>query len=222
MTKTPTISFSIILSVRRIEMAESSKRNVENTGFLSREEVLAIGFAAVGENVRIDRSVRFYGADKISIGSHVRIDAYSVLSAGAEGIGIGDHVHISVYVFLTGAARIELHDFSGLAARVIIYSSNDDYLGEALTGPTIPAEFRKVTNAPVIVGRHVVVGAGSVVLPGVTIAEGACVGALSLIKTDVPAFLIVAGPKGQSVKERRKDFLEYEQRLLQEPPEVER
>ena len=186
---------------------------METTGFLSVEEIQAVGFAAVGDNVRIDRTARFYGASRISIGSHVRIDAYSVLSAGAEGIRIGDHVHISVYVFLTGAARIELHDFSGLSARVTIYSSNDDYLGEALTGPTIPEEFRKVTSARVIVGKHVVVGAGSVVLPGVTISEGACVGALSLIKKDVPAFQIVAGRKGKIVRERRKDFLAYERRL---------
>ena len=190
--------------------------NFKDTGFLSREEIQAIGFAAVGGNVSIDRTARFYGAGRISIGSQVRIDAYSILSAGTEGISIGNHVHISVYVFLTGAARIELNDFSGLAARVTIYSSNDDYLGEALTGPTIPEELRKVTNAPVIVGRHSVVGAGSVILPGVTISEGACVGALSLIKKDVPPFLIVAGHNGQVVRERRKDFLEYERRLRHE------
>jgi acetyltransferase-like isoleucine patch superfamily enzyme len=186
---------------------------MENTGFLTREEIQAIGFAAVGENVCIDRTARFYGAGRIWIGSQVRIDAYSVLSAGAEGISIGDHVHISVYVFLTGAARIEVRDFSGLSARVTVYSSNDDYLGESLTGPTVPDEFRKVTNAPVIIGRHVVIGAGSVVLPGVTISEGACVGALSLIKKDIPAYQIVAGREGKIVRQRKKDFLAYETRL---------
>lgn len=186
---------------------------MENTGFLSKEEAQAIGFATLGENVLIDRTARFYGAARISIGSNVRIDAYSVLSAGAEGIFIGSHVHISVYVFLTGAARIELHDFSGLSARVTIYSSNDDYLGHALTGPTVPEEFRKVTNAPVSVGKHVVIGAGSVVLPGVTILEGACVGGLSLIKKDIAAYQIVAGREGKVVRERRKDFLAYETRL---------
>jgi len=186
---------------------------VANSGFLSREEIQAIGFARVGENVSIDQTARFYDARRISIGSHVRIDAYSVLSAGAEGIVIGSHVHISVYVFLTGAARIELHDFSGLSARVTVYSSNDDYLGDALTGPTVPVELRNVTDAPVTIGKHVVIGAGSVVLPGVTISEGACVGALSLIKKDIPPYQIVAGRKGSVVGQRRKDFLALETRL---------
>lgn len=186
---------------------------MNKNGFLSAQKLQTIGFASIGNNVQIDSTARFYGVGRISIGSNVRIDAYSILSAGAEGIIIGSHVHIGVFVFLTGASRIELHDFSGLSGRVSIYSSNDDYHGYALTGPTIPDEFRKVTNAPVIVGRHVVVGAASVILPGVTIAEGACVGALSLVKSDVPAFSIVAGQKGQCIGRRKKDFLKLEQHL---------
>jgi dTDP-4-amino-4,6-dideoxy-D-glucose acyltransferase len=186
---------------------------MNKNGFLNSDELKAIGFISIGNNVHIDSTARFYGASRISIGSNVRIDAYSVLSAGSEGISIGNHVHIGVYVFLTGAARIELNDFSGLSGRVSIYSSNDDYHGNALTGPTIPDEFRKVTNAPVIIGRHVVVGAGSVVLPGVTISEGACVGALSLVKKDVSAFSIIGGQKGQLIGQRKKDFLKLEQHL---------
>lgn len=183
------------------------------SGFMRAEEIAAIGFAAVGEAVLIDRSARFYGAERISIGSNVRIDAYAVLSAGAGGISIGNHVHIAVYVFLTGAARIELHDFSGLSGRVSVYSSNDDYSGHALTGPTVPDEFRNVASAPVTVGKHVIVGAGSVILPGVMLNEGCCVGALSLVKRDVPPFAIVAGQKTRILGERTRDFLDMEERL---------
>lgn len=186
---------------------------MSDNGFLSVEELQTIGFAAIGSNVLIDRTALFYGVSRIFIGSDVRIDAYSVISAGAEGISIGNHVHIGVYGFLTGAARIELHDFSGLSGRVSIYSSNDDYHGDALTGPTVPDDFRKVTSAPVIVGRHAVVGAASVILPGVKICEGACVGALSIVKREVPAFSIVAGQKGQIIGLRKKDFLKLEQSL---------
>jgi galactoside O-acetyltransferase len=186
---------------------------MNNDGFLSPDELKAVGFASVGHNVQIDSTARFYGASRISIGSNVRIDAYAVLRAGDEGISIGDHVHIDAFVLLTGAARIELHDFSGLSARVSIYTSNDDYHGDGLTGPTVPDEFRKVTNAPVIIGRHAVVGAGSVILPGVTISEGACVGATSLVKRDVSPFSIVAGQNGKLIGLRKKDFLKLEQRL---------
>lgn len=186
---------------------------MNNSGFLSVEEVRSLGFSAVGENVLIDRTARFYNASQVSIGCNVRVDAYSVISAGCGGISIGDHVHIAVYVLLTGAAHIELQDFCGLSGRVSIYSSNDDYRGDALTGPTIADEFRKVTSARVVIGRHVVVGVGSVILPGVTIREGACVGALSLVKEDVPSFKIVAGQPAKIIGERKRDFLELELRL---------
>jgi galactoside O-acetyltransferase len=187
---------------------------MKNIGFMTAEEINSIGFAKVGREVLIDRTVLFYGASRISLGSNVRIDAFSVLSAGEGGIKIGSHVHLGVYVFLTGSAPIELQDFSGLSGKVSIYSSNDDYQGNALTGPTVPNEFRMVTSARVIIGRHVVVGAGSIILPGVTISEGACVGALSLVRKDVPAFKIVAGSKGQIVGERKRDFLALETLFL--------
>jgi len=189
---------------------------MNKSGFMNPADLNALGFSEVGENVSIDSTALFYNPSQISIGSNVRIDAYSVISAGSGGISIGDHVHIGAYVLLVGAARIELHSYSGLSGRVSIYSSNDDYKGDALTGPTVPDEFRKVTRAPVTIGRHVVVGAGSVILPGVTIAEGACVGALSLIRRDVPSFKIVAGHLARIVGERKRDFLELELRMKAE------
>jgi dTDP-4-amino-4,6-dideoxy-D-glucose acyltransferase len=182
-------------------------------GFLCSRELESLGFSALGRNVRVDASARFYGVERISIGSDTRIDAYSVISAGAGGVAIGSHVHIAAFVFLAGTERIEIGDFAGLSGRASIYSSNDDYSGRALTGPTIPDELRRVHAAPVHIGRHVVVGAGSIVLPGVSIGEGAAVGALSLVKHDVAPFAIVVGTDGRVIGERSRDLIELERRL---------
>jgi len=182
-------------------------------GFMDDDELAALGCARLGDDVKIDRSVRIYGAARLEIGDHVRVDAYSVLSCGAEGIAIGSHVHLGVYVFLSGGARIEVQDFAGLSGRVSIYSSNDDYSGAALTGPTVPDDLRNVTEAPVVVGRHAIVGAGSVVLPGVTIGVGAAVGSLSLVREDVEEFATVVGAPARRVGARRRDLLELGERL---------
>jgi galactoside O-acetyltransferase len=179
--------------------------------------VLAIGFARVGDNVLIDESARFYSADRIEIGSNVRIDAFAVLSAGQQGAILGDHVHIAVGALLIGAARIEIQDFVNISAYTTIYASNDDYHGRALTGPTIPDDLRMVYTAPVLVGRHVIVGAGTVILPGVTIGEGAAVGAHSIIKRDVAPFTIVVGSSGRVIGTRRKDLLALEAELRSRP-----
>lgn len=186
---------------------------MNNPDFLSAEELQAQGFKSIGTHVLIDRTVRIHGASRINIGSNVRIDAYGVISAGIDGINIGDYVHIGTHLFMAGAGRIEMHDFSGLSGKVSVYSSNDDYHGTALTNPTVPEEFRNVTSAPVTIGRHVIVGAGSVILPGVTLHEGASVGALTLVRKDVEAFSMIYGQGGMVVGQRKRDLLELEKAL---------
>lgn len=182
-------------------------------GVLSREQIERMGFAAVGENVALSDKASFYGCGRIAIGSNVRIDDFCVLSAGQGGIVLGDHIHVAVYTSLIGAGRIALGDFCNLSSRVSIYSSSDDYSGATMTNPTVPAAYTGVRHADVTLGRHVIVGAGSVVLPGVTLEEGVAVGALSLVQADCAAFGIYAGTPARRIKERRRDLLALEQQF---------
>ena len=182
--------------------------------FLSDTELVAMGFAAVGRNVKISNRASFYGCERIVLGDHVRIDDFCVLSAGEGGICIGRNVHLAAHCSLIGAGRIVLEDFSGISSRVAIYSSNDDYSGAAMTNPTVPALYTRVTHAPVHIGRHVIVGSGSVILPGVTIGEGAAVGALSLVKRDCEAFGVYSGVPARRIGARKTDLLALEARLL--------
>ena len=64
-----------------------------------------------------------------------------------------------------------------------------------------------------LLGEHVIVGAGSIILPGVTIGQGTAVGALTLVRKDIPPFAIVAGPRGEVIGERDQRLLELEQKL---------
>jgi galactoside O-acetyltransferase len=87
-------------------------------GLLSRAELDRMGFAALGEGLRVSDKASFYGASRIELGDHTRIDDFCVLSAGTGGIQIGRHVHVAVYTSLIGAGRIELGDFCNLSSRV--------------------------------------------------------------------------------------------------------
>jgi acetyltransferase-like isoleucine patch superfamily enzyme len=149
--------------------------------------------AAVGDEVRIDSTARIFGSEHVSIGSHVRIDCYTVITAGPEPVIIGDHVHLGVGVCLFGTAGIEIGTFASLSGRVAVYSTSDDFVGGHLVGPTVPPDLRDVQAARVIVGSHAVIGAGSVILPGVTVGRGAAVGALSLVKREVAEGEVAAG-----------------------------
>jgi dTDP-4-amino-4,6-dideoxy-D-glucose acyltransferase len=153
----------------------------------------------------------------MTFGDHARIDCFSLLSAGPEGMRIGRNVHLAAGVYLFGSGgRVVIEDFAGLSARTSVYTATDDFKEGHLTGPTIPLKFRKVTSGAVLVGRHVIVGTGTVIMPGVTIGRGAAVGAQSFVRKDVAEFEIVAGNPLRLLGVRDRRVLELEQQYLGE------
>lgn len=185
-------------------------------GILSREQIDAMGFARVGKNPRLSDKASYYNCANIVIGDNVRIDDFCVLSAGIGGIEIGNYIHIAVYTSLIGAGKIILQDFSNISSKVAIYSSNDDYSGAYMTNPMVPEEFTNVSHKDVSIGRHVIIGAGSVVLPGVTLEEGVAIGALSLVSKSCKEFGIYSGVPAKQIKERKRELLDVEKKLLEQ------
>ncbi|HCM9561322.1 TPA: acyltransferase [Enterobacter cloacae subsp. cloacae] len=180
---------------------------------LTREEIEQIGFASVGNNVFISTKASFYGSSKIHIGNNVRIDDFCVISAGEGGVYIGNYIHIAVYSSLIGSGRITLMDYSNISSRVSIYSSNDDYSGNYMSNPMVPTDFTNVTHDAVVVGKHVIVGSGSIVLPGVILDEGCAIGAHSLVKHNCEKLTIYAGNPARKIRDRNDKLLELEKQL---------
>jgi galactoside O-acetyltransferase len=181
----------------------------------SQEELAALGLGSCGSDVLIHRSVVLFNPGQIHLGSHVRIDCFSLLSAGPEGIHIGDRVHLAVssYVF-GGGGRVEFAPFSGLSSRVSLYTATDDYGGEFLTNPTVPERYRNCLNGPITLGRHVIIGANSVIMPNVILGDGVAVGAMSFINKSVEAFNVVVGRPAKVIGKRDQGLLALEQELL--------
>jgi acetyltransferase-like isoleucine patch superfamily enzyme len=185
-------------------------------GFLNHNDLKQLGLGSFGNNVFISDKASFYGVENIHIGNNVRIDDFCVLSAGAAGIIIGNYVHIAVYTSLIGQGKIILEDFSNISSRVSIYSSNDDYSGNSLTNPMVLAEFKDVSNLPVHICRHVIIGCGTVILPGVTIHKGAAVGALSLVNADCEELGIYMGVPCRKKSTRKSKIFTLEGLFLKE------
>lgn len=188
-------------------------------GFLSQAQLDALNFKYLGQNVLISDKASLYNTSNISIGDNSRIDDFCIISAGGEGISIGRYVHIACYCSLIGKSRIEMHDFSGLSSKVSIYSSSDDYSGNYLTNPTVPQEFTNVIHKPVILKKHVIVGASAVILPGVIAEEGAAIGAFALVVKSCEPFSIYGGIPARKVKERNKNILALEHQLNNATPQ---
>jgi galactoside O-acetyltransferase len=184
------------------------------TSFYDREELEALGLAAFGANVLISRRSSFYSPHMIHLGSNVRIDDYCVVSGGG-GLRLGDHVHVASFCALFAGAGIVMGDFSGLSARVTIFTESDDYSGASLTNPTVPSEYKPgVQRGEVTIGRHVIVGASTTILPGIALAEGAAIGAHSLVTKDCDAWTVYFGVPAKRLHRRKRDLLQLERELL--------
>lgn len=181
--------------------------------FYSQSDLKKIGFKKIGENVLISDKASIYGAKNISLGDNVRIDDFCIISAGEGGIKIGNYVHIACYASIIGKEEVILGDFSGISAKVSVYSSSDDYSGAYLTNPMVPEEFTNVISKPVLLREHVIVGANSVILPGVSLGVGVAVGALSLVTKSFDDFVIIAGSPAKVIKPRKKNIIALEHKL---------
>lgn len=182
--------------------------------FLTDKELKNIGFKKVGKNVRISKKCSIYGAEDIEIGNNVRVDDFSLLSGN---IKLHDYIHIAAYVALFGGnAGIEVKDFTTISSRGAIYAISDDYSGETMTNPMIPNEYRRVAEKKVTLGRHVIVGTGTTILPGVEIGEGTAIGAMSLVLRNLPEWGVYAGIPCKRMKERKKDLLLLEEKFKDE------
>lgn len=177
-------------------------------------QIKKVGFKNIGLNVRISDKASIYGAEHIEIGDNVRVDDFCVLSAGKQGIKIGSHIHIAVHSSIIGQGEVIISDFANISSRVSIYSSNDDYSGLSMTSPVIDNKYTNVKHDKVFIGKHVIVGSGSVVLPGSTINHGAAIGALSMVKAELDEFTIYAGCPLRKIKERKRDILDLEIEFL--------
>jgi galactoside O-acetyltransferase len=187
------------------------------------DELSKIGFKSYGDDVKISRSAVFYHPERIELGNHVRIDDFASLSACQNGfIKIGSYVHIAAFVMIEATHGVIMEDFAGLAARVLIFGASDNYNGEYLTGPTVSHRYRGEQGALVRVGRHVVVGAATVLLPGASIGDGSAVGALSLVKKPLPAGGIFVGVPATLIAKRSHKVFELERVFLSEGSDEEK
>lgn len=178
------------------------------TSFYSEEELEGLGLKSYGKNVLISRKCSLYGAGGISLGDHVRIDDFCILSGN---ITIHNYVHISAYTSMfSGDSKIEIGDYTAVSSRIAIYAESDDYSGESMVNPMVPDECRKLVAGDVSIGRHSIIGSGSTVLPGVTVGEGVSVGAMSLINKDLEPWTVNVGIPCRKIKDRSKKLLEYE------------
>ncbi len=156
-----------------------------------------------GIDVRISNKSEIVRPELVTIGNHVGIDMGVYISVRAI---IGDYIHIAPHVCIIGGkdALLTMEDFTGIAAGCKVVCAGDDYT-KGLLNPLVPIKYRNVINKPVKFERFSCIGVNSVVLPGVTLAEGSVLGANSLLIKDTEPWIIYVGSPAKPIGIRDKE-----------------
>lgn len=182
--------------------------------YLTNEQLKSMNFKHLGVDVKISDKASIYNPELIEIGDYSRIDDFCVISGK---IKLGRHVHLAPFCLLAGGSEgITMEDFSGGAYHVQIFSQSDDYSGRTLTNPTVPQKYKNETKKAVYIGKHVIIGTSSIVFPGVHIADGCSVGAMTLVNKTTEPWGIYVGNPAKRVKERSRDLLTLEAEFCKE------
>lgn len=174
--------------------------------FYTSTELAQLGLKYYGKDVLISRKASIYSANTIEIGSNIRIDDFCILSGN---IKIGNNVHISAGSKLYGQGSIEFQDYSGCSANCTIYSATDDFSGDFMIGSMAPEQFRHVISGKVTLEKYSQLGANTIVMPDVTVAEGAATGSLTFVNQNLEPWTIYIGIPCRKLKERNRKLLSY-------------
>ena len=139
----------------------------------------------MGKNVKIYDQVNLYGCE---IGDNTKIDAFVYIEGGVK---IGKNVKIRPFTFICEGVTIEDDVFIGPN----VTFTNDK-------NPRVRGEWELLKT---IVKKGASIGAGAVILPGITIGEYALVGAGAVVRKDVPPRAIVVGNPARVLRYRTDD-----------------
>ncbi|MGB3670435.1 MAG: acyltransferase [Phormidesmis sp.] len=145
---------------------------------------------------------KIVGIENIDFGKNIIIDDFVFIHAKKRMV-IGNHVHIATFTSITGGEALTMGDFSALSSGVRLLTGTDDFKSWGFGNSTLDEKYRNTQRLSVHIGQFAVVGANSVILPGVNIGEGASIGAGSVITRDVEAWGIYIG--NRRIGERDKN-----------------
>lgn len=143
----------------------------------------------LGRDVRIYAFTNLYGCE---LGDETRIGAFVEITKGAK---IGKRVKISSHSFICGGVTIQDGVFIGHG----VMFTNDRYPRSTTKDGELQTEADWIC-IPTLVERGASIGSNATILCGVTIGEGALVGAGSVVTHDVPPFSVVAGNPARVIR----------------------
>jgi acetyltransferase-like isoleucine patch superfamily enzyme len=189
------------------------RRQIASLLGLHRERNALADGARIGKDTSIEGSVaiRKLGGS-IVIGDGCLVQGSIVTETADAAIAIGNNTFVGGHSLIASALRIEIGSDVLVSYQCIITDSDNHSVRRSLRKRDL-ADWRNGGNhdwtttvsKPVKICDGAWLGARAMILKGVTIGEGAIVGAGSVVTKDVPAWTIVAGNPATIVRELGPD-----------------
>lgn len=137
----------------------------------------------------------------LTTGVNVRLDAFAPRGS-LPVLRIGRHVQLNDAVHIAAIQQVTIGDHTLIASRVFISDHNhgDYQTDDAASAPDTPPADRPLSSRPVKIGRNVWLGEQVCILPGITVGDGAIVGAGSVVTRDIPPHSIAAGNPARVIR----------------------
>lgn len=146
------------------------------------------------------KHIRGFLAKRIFLyaGKHINIEHGAFFGNGSH-IQIGDYSGIGVNARIQGKVTIGSHVM--MAPDVMIYTKNHE-----ISRIDIPMDQQgESLEQPVVIGNDVWIGARAIILPGVSIGDGAVIGAGSVVTKDIKPFSVVGGAPAKVIRMRNEE-----------------
>jgi len=155
----------------------------------ARAVALRIRGARIGAKTRIGPNVRTRRPWCIELGTRVEIEhgVYLKTVHDEARLTVGDYAFIGTGTEIDVESAITIGSHTLIAPGVFITDHAHN------TAAAIRLDEQGNRTAPVVIGNDAWIGTRAVILPGVTIGDGAVVGAGAVVTKDVPANAIAAG-----------------------------
>ena len=172
-------------------------------GMKVRQWIYRARLGYLGKGALIDVGVEIINPRNVRIGGFTLVDKYCQFHASEGSISIGARCHIAPFASIFGHGGTIIEDYVCVASGAKIYSISEwPGEGKRLSGPMIPQEQRGLRRAPVKLERDSFIGAQTVVMPGVTVGQGAVVGTNSVVTHDIPPWTIAVGAPARAIGKR--------------------
>ena len=114
-------------------------------------------------------------------------------------IRIGKNCNFGDFIHITAINKIQIGD-NLLTGRWVTITDNSHGDTQLENLKTAPIKREWVSKGPVIIGNNVWIGDKATILPGVTIGDGAVIGANSVVTSDIPPYCVAGGNPAKIIK----------------------